>query len=426
MITSAGIGSGIDIESIISQLMILENQPLNKLRKKQASLDVQVSAFGKLKSAISELEDSAAKLGENSEFGRYTASSSNEEVFTAIATTGTAAEFHDIEVLSLAENHRLASAAFTSAGEAVGTGSYTFSAGDDLFDVTISTANNSLTGMRDAINDSPDNNTISASIINVDGGSRLVLTSKTAGTANAITAPAMFSEIEAAKDAELIIDGFTVTHSSNTVTDVIPGVTLNLIAAGSGELSTNRDTDSIRESLAEFAEKYNTLKSTIDSLGTSTLKGESLLLNIESRIRQQFFTPVDLGNTETTSPFELGFTFDKKGILSIDDKKLTAAIDTDIERLVSSIADSSNGFARQIETSLKAYTNVDGLIGNKTDGLDRRNESLDSQADRLEYRISQTEVRYRRRFSALDTLVSQLTTTSDYMTQQLNALNNMR
>lgn len=426
MITSAGIGSGIDIESIISKLMILENQPLYNLRKKQANLDVQVSAFGKLKNAISELEDSAVKLGENSAFGRYTASSSNEEAFTAVATTGTVAEFHDIEVISLAENHRLSSNPFTSADEPVGTGNYSFSSGEDVFDVTISASNNTLTGMRDAINDSPDNNTISASIINVDGGSRLVLTSKTAGTANAITAPAMFSEIEAAKDAELIIDGFNVTHSSNTITDVIPGVTMELNSTGSGELATSRDTDSIRESLAGFAEKYNTLKSTIDSLGGTILKGENLLLNIESRIRQQFFTPVDLGNNETTSPFELGFTFDKTGLLSIDDKKLTTAIDTDIERLVSSIADSNNGFAKQIETSLTTYTNIDGLIGNKTDGLDRRNESINTQADRLEYRISQTEARYRRQFSALDTLVSQLTTTSNYMTQQLDALNNMR
>ncbi len=423
MITSAGIGSGIDIESIISQLMLLENQPLNKLRKKQAALDVQVSAFGKLKSAIAELEDSALKLGDNSGFGRFIANSSNEEAFTVEATTGTVAEFHDIEIISLAENHRLASDPYTDANDPVGTGSYSFSSGEDSFDITISAINNSLSGLRDAINDATDNNTISASIINVGGGSRLILTAKTAGTDNAITAPTMFTEIEAAQDAELIVDGFNVTHSSNTITDVIPGVTLNLIAAGSGELSTKRDTDSIRENLAGFAEKYNALKSTIKSLGDTTLKGDNLLLNIESRIRQQFFSPVDLGNNETTSPFELGFTFDKTGILSIDDTKLTTAIDTDIERLVASIADSTNGFAKQIETSLKAYTNVEGLIGNRTDGLDRRNASLDSQVERLEYRLSQTEVRYRRQFSALDTLVAQLTTTSNYMTQQLSALN---
>ncbi len=423
MITSAGVGSGIDIESIISQLMVLERRPLNNIKKKQANLDVQVSAFGKLKSAISDLEASAKKLSDPEKFGRYVATSSNEEAFTATTTTGTAAELHSIKVISLAEAHRLSSGLFASASDPVGTGTYSFSAGLDAFDVTIDATNNSLTGLRDAINDAAGNNSISASIINVEGGSRLVLTAKNSGTANSITAPAMFTEISAAKDAQLEVDGFAVTSSSNSVSNVIPGVTLELKAAGTGNLSTARDRDSVKETLEEFVTNYNKLHSTIDSLREGDLKGESLLLNIESGLRQKFFAPIDVGNGETVSVFELGLTFDKQGTLSLDSSKMTDTMDGDLEKFIGAFADKTTGFAKQLEDSLKDYTRAGGLISDRTDGLNSRNRRLDDQLERMEYRLERTEARYRRQFTAMDALVAQLQATSSYMAQQLGTLN---
>ncbi|HID82252.1 MAG TPA: flagellar cap protein [Chromatiales bacterium] len=423
MITSAGVGSGIDIESIISQLMVLERQPLNNIRRKQADLDVQVSAFGSLKSAISELETAAKKLGDNSEFGRYVATSSNEDAFTATTTTGTAAELHSINVISLAEAHRLSSGQYASAADPVGTGTYSFSSGSDSFDITIDATNDSLTGLRDAINDATGNSSISASIINVDGGSRLVLTAKNSGTANSITAPALFTEIAAAKDASLEIDGFAVTSSTNSVSGVVPGVTLELKAIGTGNLSTARDTESVKEKLEEFATSYNKLHSTISSLREGSLKGESLLLNIESGLRQQFFAPIDVGNGETVSVFDLGFTFDKEGTLSLSESKMTAAMDSDLEKFISAFSDTTNGFSKQIEDSLKKYTTAGGLIGDRTDGLDSRKRTFDDQLERMEYRLEQTEVRYRKQFTAMDALVAQLQATSSFMTQQLSSLN---
>jgi len=423
MITAAGVGSGIDIESIISQLMVLERQPLNNIRRKQANLDVQVSAFGSLKSAISELETTAKKLADLSEFGRYVASSSNEDTFTATTTIGTAAELHSINVISLAEAHRMSSGLYAAASDPVGTGTYSFSSGSDSFDVNIDATNDSLTGLRDAINDASGNNSISASIINVDGGSRLVLTAKNSGTANSITAPALFTEISAATDAQLEVDGFAVTSDSNSVSNVIPGVTLELKAVGTGDLSTTRDTESVKEKLEEFVENYNKLHSTIDNLREGSLRGESLLLNIESGLRQQFFAPIDVGNGETVSVFELGLTFDKEGTLSLDDDKMTAAMDSDLEKFISAFSDTSNGFSKQIESSLSKYTTAGGLIGDRTDGLDSRNRSFDDQLERMEYRLEQTELRYRKQFTAMDALVAQLQATSSFMTQSLSSLN---
>lgn len=422
MITSAGVGSGIDIESIISQLMTLERQPLNQLNQKQSALDVQVSAYGTLKSAISDLASAAQEMGDSTKFGQFLAQSSDEEIFTATTTLGTTAENHDINVLTLAEPHRMTSSAYTTVDDPVGTGTYSFSSGSTSFDVTIDATNNSLTGLRDAINDAVDNDGIQASILNVDGGSRLVLTAKSSGTSNTISAPAMFNELNAAVDATLEVDGFMVTSDSNTITDVIPGLSLELKATGSAEVTTERDTEGLREIMDEFVTSYNSLRNKLEDLGKDELKGESLLRNIESGLRQNFFSMIDLGNGEETSVFNLGFTFDKTGVLSIDEGKLSDASTADIENFIKAFTNTDNGFGSRIENSLEVYTQVDGLIDGREDGLDRRSQLLDQQMERLEYRLEMAESRYRKQFTAMDAMVAQLQATSSYLTSQLGSL----
>lgn len=422
MITSAGVGSGIDIESIISQLMTLERQPLNQLNQKQSALDVQVSAYGTLKSAISDLASAAQEMGDSTKFGQFLAQSSDEEIFTATTTLGTTAENHDINVLTLAEPHRMTSSAYTTVDDPVGTGTYSFSSGSTSFDVTIDATNNSLTGLRDAINDAVDNDGIQASILNVDGGSRLVLTAKSSGTSNTISAPAMFNELNAAVDATLEVDGFMVTSDSNTITDVIPGLSLELKATGSAEVTTERDTEGLREIMDEFVTSYNSLRNKLEDLGKDELKGESLLRNIESGLRQNFFSMIDLGNGEETSVFNLGFTFDKTGVLSIDEGKLSDASTADIENFIKAFTNNDNGFGSRIENSLEVYTQVDGLIDGREDGLDRRSQLLDQQMERLEYRLEMAESRYRKQFTAMDAMVAQLQATSSYLTSQLGSL----
>lgn len=423
MISSAGVGSGIDIESIISQLMTLERQPLNKLQTKKATLDVEVSAFGTLKGALSSLASAAEKLGDKTKFGEYIASSSDEDIFTATTTTGTAAEFHSVNVLDLAEAHRMKSDLFTDANAAVGEGTYSFSAGGSTFDVLIDSNNNTLTGLRDAINTAADNDDISASILNVDGGSRLVLTSKQTGTANSITAPAMFSELSPAVDAVLEVDGFTVTSDTNTVSGVIPGVTLNLQAEGSADLTTERNSEGLQAAMEEFVSAYNSVRSTAHTLYNGTLSGESMLRGIESNLRRDFFTPIEVATDETVSVFDMGFTFDKDGVLSLDESKLSDATSTDIEQLVKAFTDTDTGFGKRIEDRLQGYTQAGGLIENREDGIESRQRLIDQQMERLEYRLGRTEARYRKQFSAMDAMVAQLQSTSSYLASQLTALN---
>ncbi len=423
MITSAGVGSGIDIESLITNLMNAERQPLNSIQAKQSKINVQISAFGTIKSQMSAMEDLSVTLGDDTKFGAFKASSSNEDIFTATTTYGAIAENHDINVLTLAENHRMTSEAYIDETSEIDTGSYSFGYGTDSFNITIDSTNNTLTGLRNAINDAADNTGISASILNVDGGSRLILSAKEGGTANAITAPAMFSELSAATDATFEIDGFLTTTSSNTVTDVVPGVTLELKSVGTASLTSERDMESLRSTLDEFIQSYNTISSTLTSNSEDVLQGDNTQRSFEGRIREDFFTEIDLGDGVTISPFDLGFTFDKLGVLSLDEDKFNTTTTENIENYISAFTDTDTGFAQRLEDTISVFTETGGLIDTREDGLALRNTTLDGQIERFELLLEQTETRFRRQFTAMDQIVSQLQSSSEYLISQLSNSN---
>jgi len=427
MITAAGAGSGIDIESILSQLMTLEREPITALEKKRESLDVELSAFGSVKSALSELATNARTMGDSTRFGPFVANTSDEAVFTAEATGGGAGESHEIEVLALAQGHRVASQAYASTDAAVSTGNWSFSSGDNSFNVDIPVGKNTLIDLRDAVNDSVDNTSVVASILNVDGGSRLILTARESGTANAITlggnasgAGIGFSEITPAADAELIIDGFAVTGASNAVSDVISGVTLSLTGLGKANVDTTRDTESLRTSLDEFVTNYNGLRETLTKLAETELSGDRMPRNIEAKVRNLFSAPIELANGDTMSPLALGFTFDRFGTLSIDETKLNDAQKDGLEKFINAFAEKDTGLANKIEDVLDQYTQAGGIIAGRNDGIDNRRQSLDTQIERLEYRLEKTEERYRRQFTVMDRVVSELQTSGSFLQNRLS------
>lgn len=428
-ITAAGVGSGIDIEGILSQLNEVERQPIVALESRKEALNFELSAYGTAKSALNEFQTAAKALGSNTGFGGFIASSSDEEVFTATASNGNTAERHEVEVLSLATNHRLSSGAYASEDAAIEQGTLSFSSGDNSFDVVIDGSNGTLLGMRDAINDTIENTTVSASIINVDGGSRLVLTAKKSGTDGMINLSRQgalpldtatnFSEITEALDASLVVHGFPVTSSSNSVSDVIDGVTLELVGTGKAIVDSQRDMTSLKESLDEFVSKYNSMISTLNDLGNTDLSGDQLPRGIENRMRESFFSTVDLGNNDTTTGLELGFTFDRDGNLSLDEDKYQSAITVGVDRYVNAFAQPEFGVATLFSDLVDGYTESGGVIDTREAGVDTRRDSIDSQIDRLEYRVERVNERLRRQFTAMDLTVTNLQSTSAFLANRL-------
>ncbi len=428
MITAAGAGSGIDIESILSQLNEINRQPVTVLNQKRAELDVELSAYGSVKSALSSFSSAAESLSSSSDLGGFIASSSDEDVFTAVSSGGDISENLDIEVLSLATNHRMSSPAYESSDAAIEQGTFSFTSGENSFDVEVGAGNATLDGLRDAINDSIGNTSMSASIINVDGGSRLVLTASESGIDNEISVtspsvlglgtPTEFTDITPAEDARLIIHGFAVTSSSNSVSDAIDGVTLNLKSVGTANVTTERDTESLRTSLDEFVTKYNSMSDTLSSVGSSTLSGDQLPKGIDSRMRNLFFDSFELDNGDSATAFDLGFTFDRYGELSIDETKYTEALEEGVDRYVGFFT-ADNGLSTKFTDLADEYTQSGGILDVREDGVDTRQSNIDDQIDRLEYRLDKASVRLRAQFTAMDLVVTNLQSTSSFLTNSL-------
>jgi flagellar hook-associated protein 2 len=449
-ITTSGVGSGIDIESLVTKLIAAEGQPAtNRINKKEATWQADLSAYGSLKSALSSFQTAVKSLNDPADFLGRTSTSSNTEVFSATANETAVPGKYDIEVIQLAESAKSRSGNFTSADEVVGTGSLAISLGATTFNITVDSENNTLAGLRDAINAASDNPGLTASIINVDGGSRLVLTSDKLGSANTIgivatdddgmpedtaglsrLATVNLTTVQAAQDAIINVDSQPVTRDSNTFSDVISGVKFTLDSALPGtveSLSIGLDKGSLIKNVNSFVKAYNSLADTMASLSSfnadtgaaGTLLGDSALRSVQSKISQTMSSSIaGLGFGSLVS---IGITTNDEGNLEVDSAKLDTVMTADYTA-VSQLFSSENGLAKSLDSVLERYISSDGILTARQDGLQTNIDSLDGDREQLNRRLASLDARYRAQFTAMDILVAQLTSLGDYMTQQLASL----
>jgi flagellar hook-associated protein 2 len=439
MISAPGVGSGLDVNSIVNQLMEIERQPLNRLESSKKDLQVQLSAFGQLNSALSTFQSALGDLKTVDAFEVYKAVSSDEGAFTATADSSAAPGSIDIQVVRLAEVHKMGSLAIadtdtTALGRAGD--KMTFTVNGNAF--TVDGGGMTLSQLADAINDAPDNTGVSATIISENSGSnRLVLTSAETGNANAINLSATgrldrdldLADINdpAQLDSELLVDGlYTVTRSGNTIDDAISGVTLNLIAETSTEvqLKVSRDTESVTASVQAFVDAFNELKTTIDSLSGegNDLEADNTLRSIESQIQAVFNTPPSAADGAFTYLSEIGVSFQRDGKLSLDSGALQNAIDIDFAGMAELFAGDDQGYLFRADALISNLVQADGLIDIRQDGLNSRIDRVDQRISDMEYRLGLREQRLLNQFNTLDTLMGQLQGTSAFLTQQLAAL----
>lgn len=448
MITAAGIGSGLDVNSIVSQLMEIERQPLVSLQQKKSNIEARISAYGNLKSALSTFQSAMKDLSTPAALKVFTATSGDNGVFTASATETAAASTFQVEVVRQAERHKFSSA------EALDTGAFGGGASDaltiqvganatDTVTVDLSTAS-TLGGVRDAINTATDNPGVTATIIfGNDGNQKLVLTADDSGAANALTlsyaggisaATFGFQEINdiggntALLDAEISVDGYSVTRGKNVIDDVITGVTLELHSAAPGStftLDVERDISAVADSVQAFADAYNALQSSIQTLRDGDLATDSALFSVERGLRSIMNTPAAGLPSGLAYLGEIGLTFSREGLLTVDSGDVEAALVNDFNAVSELFSTESQGFASRLDTLVNNWLDVDGLIKGRTDSLDSSMRLLDTREQSLEYRMSQVEAGLFARFSQLDTLLGNLQGTSDYLSQQLQMLPNI-
>ena len=451
-IISAGIGSGLDISSLVSQLVAAEGQPAEqRIARGEASAQSRLSAYGSLKASLSEFRDQLENMRELDEFLKRRASSANEDIFTAESGSGAVPANYSVEDVRLARAQRLTSGAFADADTAVGTGTLSIDVGGSAFDLDITSENNTLAGIRDAINAAADNSGVAATIVNADAGSYLMLTAEQTGAAQTITVTqsggdgglaaleydpgnglTALTETTAAQDSLLRIDGLDVARSGNSVSDAIDGVTLQLRQASPGipeTLTVENDTAEVRKTITAFVDSYNDLVTTIDQLSAfdaenqvaGPLLGDASLRSVRDQLRREMSSSVDQLGASFGTLREIGVDIELDGKMKIVDEDLDAVLDSDFTAIGQLFA-GEGGFAVRLFDLADAFLDDEGLIATRTDGLNRSIETYGEQRERLNERLASLETRLLRQFNALDSLVAQLTSTSNFLTQQLASL----
>ena len=436
-ISSLGIGSGLDLNGLLDQLQEAERGKLAPIERQLETQQTKISAYGQLQSAMSQFQTSAAALNDSALYESLSTNVGGSAI-TAAADGEAQPGAYNVTVDRLATAGTLATTSVPDATVALTAEDTSLTltfAGQDDVDVAIS-ANSTLEDVRDAINAQQDSG-VSASIIFDGEEYRLALSSTQTGAAASIEGvtfgTAFGSElatdvVQAGQNAVLNVNGVEITSPTNQVEGAIQGVTLNLQEEGTSTVAVEQDTRAVREAITSFVDAYNDLKGTIGELGFNAetgvageLTGDSAMRTVESRLRSVLSGGME---GEFSMLSDIGITLQRDGTLAVDSDKLDDVIANNQEALSTFFAgDASDaGMAGQINQTLTQLLGTNGAVSGAISGAENRVESLGERYVRMEQSIEQTIARYRTQFGQLDGMIAQMNQTSDYLTQQFDAL----
>jgi flagellar hook-associated protein 2 len=474
-ISSLGVGANLDLASLLTQLTTAESQPLVALQAKAKSYTSKLSAYGTIQSALSTLQAAGKKLGDPTLFQSVTGTPTVSGILSASATDSSAAGNYTIDVTQLAQAQTVISAGQVNTKTAIGNGKITIDFGQvtggtlnattgqytgaafaadasqPAKSITIDPTNNTLEGIRTAINNAQAG--VTATIVNDGSGApnRLVLTSSTTGEKSSMRIsvdgdaalqnllnndPAgtqNLKQTSAAQNAKLNVNGIDVTSATNTVKEAIQGATLTLVNTGKTGLSMKENTAGVKSAITDFVNAYNALQTTAKTLTSydadtntaAALVGDSTLRNLQTRIRQALTTPQAGGANDMKVLTEIGVAFQKDGTIAIDATKLDKALSTNLKgvaNLFSSATGSTGGYGKQIDALVTDLNG--GALKVASDGVTSTIKQLDTQYDAMQLRVDSTVARYKAQFTQLDVLINSMNNTKTYLTQQFEAMSN--
>lgn len=472
-ISSAGLGSGLDVEGIVTSLMNVERQPLTQMKTEASKIDTKISAYGKIQSYVSALRDAASVLTKSTTWGDTTAASSDAAVVSATGSSSAAAGSYSVSVQQLAAGQSLASSAFVDSSATVGAGSlsielggwsadqssFTPKAGSSAVSVSIS-ATDTLAQVRDKINNAGAG--VTASIVTDSSGARLVMRSGATGEANAFrvivadtdgnsadttglsglgydpsAAIASMSRTQTAVDARATIDGLAITSASNTLADVVPGVTLKLakVSADPVEVSISSNTETIKKAVTDFATAYNDLakylttqtKYDAASKTAGTLQGDASVNALRGALRS-LGGGTSSASSVLTRLADVGLDPQSDGTLKVDATKLGDTLGSklaEVRKLFSTstgATDAENGLAHRLRRWGDSVLGAEGALTTRTDSLRRQKDSNGDKQGSFELRMTQVEKRMRAQYTSLDTQMAKMNALQSYVTQQIAAM----
>jgi len=468
-----GIGSGIDIDSIVASMVAAERAPketqLANLEKKTTT---QITAVGALKGAISDFQTALAALNKPELFQARSATSSKSDLVGVTATTTAGAGSYQLEVKSLASSSKVALAAIPNTAEAPArftSGMFEVSLGvpgippapntKESFSVTIDESNNTLAGVRDAINTAGKDVGVSATIVTDEYGSRLVLSSSKTGAGRDITVTASGADepgltglsalnftgtsgtgkdarvLTSAQSAELYVDGLKVISETNKVDGAIEGVTLDLKAKTLANepltIAVAEDKAGVKKQIQTFVDSYNKLigvinaQTKVTSVGegkapvTGALVGDATARTLLNSIRNELVNVQGDGALRALT--DIGITTQKDGTLAIDSAKLDKAMASNFGELPG-LFTGDKGLASRLDAKLKPYTETGGILEQRNKAMTETITKIDDQKEALTRRITSLQERLYKQFNAMDLLVGQLSNTSSSLLASLENL----
>lgn len=464
-IQSLGVGSGLDVSAIITQLLEIERQPLGRLEKAAAGVQSEISLYGNMRSKADAIGTAARTLADEDTWRKTTVNLNGAEEFSVTAAGNASPVTLDVEITTLAQRQSIATKAFESSTSTVGTGILTiqrgsWSAGFGAFDpdpdaaaveIAIGYGQDSLEGIRDAINDADAG--VTASILTDATGARLVIRSDETGSEqgfslstlgatdefDALSFTAQSSPASAAgaqghtraTNLQGTINGAAVESTTNTLSNVLDGISITAkkTTTDARTVSIERDLTDMKAKIDAFVTAYNDLASFLkaqtaynDATKTAApLQGDRVALMVQSQLRL-----ATLETTAASSAFsrlsEVGITLQLDGKLKVDTARLDQALETleEVESLFSRDEDGTaqDGIALRLSELIDTMTDPDGVIDSKQATLrDRLKGNEDDQA-RMEERLLNIEARLKKQYSALDTQMSKLNGLGSYIAQQ--------
>jgi len=483
MVAVTGLGSGLDIESLVTGLVNAERAaPANRLLNREKVTTNLISAFGQLKGVLSGLQSKLAPLQNADTFTGKVASSSLSSAVSVSASSAAAVGSYSVAVSQLANTQSFASGAFAATDTVVGTGKLTLTFGSPTYagtdpdtytafaadgektpvEIDITTENNTLEGIRDAINEQDAG--VTASLVKDGEEYRLLLSTEETGVANSLAisvtndgdtdntdnaglsqlafdaTTANLTQTRAAADALYSIDGLDLSSSTNTVANALDGVTLTLKATtetnADAVLKVSENRAAITSAIEDFVDTYNEYLKTSANLTSydpdlqlrGPLQGDFSARSIRGQLRDSLTQGFGFDTGTFDALAQVGITSTRDGELAFDSGALNDALDTDTDSVIAIFAGKEvdgveqEGLAARLDGLLTQFIGSNGLITSRTSSLDETIDRITDEREVLNRRMDALEARYRAQFNALDSLLANITSSGDFLLQQLNNL----
>ena len=450
-ISSPGLGSNLDVKSIVSQLVALEKKPLDNLKLQAATVQTKISAFGQIKSLVSTLSDTLGKLTSVTGWNTVNATSSNSSAVSVSAIGGTLPTTFNVEVSVLAKAKATASAAVLPVGGAIGAGTLTLTPmSGAAVDVAV-TATDTVSDVASKINGA--NAGVTATVLNDASGERLLLRSKTTGLVGGFTlsvadddsnnADALglsrlvvgTTNTTTATDAAATVNGIPVTSSTNTFATTVSGVTFSALQVTTApvEISISKNTTDIQKNIDAFVAAYNAINDVLNEAtkydaatkGAGLLQGDSTALALQNSLRNAIQS-VTTGSSVFTRLADVGITQQRGGNLSVDSTKLAAGL-ANTDELKNMFRSTGGGAADGIAVKIKAVTtsllSSTGFFQSKENSLKLTLSQNTKNQQQVNERVTKFEASLNARYSALDTKMASLNALNAYVSQQVTTWN---